>query len=246
MQENGMIPDTDMGPKLSLSSKLWLIFTNPSTVFKNLAVYPDWIMPALIIVVLSIVSAFLVKDFAIEAQKNRFSNSERFTEEQKNVLIEKMEQQAESPIQMVMMIIGSIVYVIASITFAAALFLFTGNVILGGSSDYRTMLAVYAWGFLVAIPETLIKIPMVLAKKSIHVYTSLAVLFDPSEAQTIVFKLANAIDIFALWRVTLWAIGFGIVYKFSNGKSYTVIGVWYIIWILISIAVSTLAERLIA
>ena len=65
-------------------------------------------------------------------------------------------------------------------------------------------------------------------------------LFDPSEADTVMFKIANAVDVFALWRVVLWAIGFGVVYKFTQGKSYAVVGAWYVIWIVVSIALSSL------
>ena len=102
------------------------------------------------------------------------------------------------------------------------------------------MLAVYAWGFMVSIPEAVIKIPLMLAKNSIHVYTSLAIFFDPSESETVLFKIANAVDVFALWRVALWAIGFGVIYKFSAGKSYGVVGAWYVIWIVVSIALSSI------
>jgi hypothetical protein len=119
-------------------------------------------------------------------------------------------------------------------------FLFTGNVVLGGSSTFKHMLAVASWGYLVSIVESVIKIPLMLAKGSIHVYTSLAVLFDTSEFNTVLFKIADAFDVFVIWRVIVWAIGFGIMYKFSKNKSLMAVIVLAVIYFAISIGLGSL------
>jgi hypothetical protein len=240
MEENAAVQETHAEPKLSFITKLGLIFTSPSKVFKNLAIYPAWLAPTLLILVFSLISGYLMRDLGMQAQKDRIIRSERIPEDRKELILDRMEEQSGSPMQVVMMVVGVVVFIFASYAVVAALFLFTGNVILGGSANFKQMLSVYAWGSLVGIPEAIIKIPLALAKNSIHVYSSLAILFDTSEADTTLFKIANAVDIFALWRVALWAIGFGIVYKFSQGKSYAAIISWYVIWIIVSIAFSSL------
>jgi hypothetical protein len=65
------------------------------------------------------------------------------------------------------------------------------------------------------------------------VYTSLAIMFDSTESGTLLFSLANAVDIFSIWRLALWALGFGILYKFSQAKSWMAVGIWYVIGIFI-------------
>jgi len=231
---------TTQETSLSIGSKLGLIFTNPKRVFESLKIKPDWLVPTLIIVVLSVASAFFLKDITLEMQKERIIASENIPEEQKEVILQRFEDSGS--MQMIMGMVGAVVFVFASFALVAGLYLFTGNVILGGQSNFKTLLAVYAWGFMPSIPEAIIKIPLMLAKNSIHVYTSLAILFDTSESETVLFKIANAVDIFALWRVALWAIGFSVVYKFTEGKSYAVIGAWYIIWVVVSIALSSLFQ----
>jgi hypothetical protein len=240
MQENVQIPEVQGEPKLSFWAKLGLIFTSPSRVFKYLSQYPTWLAPTLLMLLVALVSGYFVRDLGMQAQKERIMRSEKITEEQKELFLDRMEEQAGSPMQIVMMVVGVIVYIFASYVIVAGLFLFTGNVILGGSASFKQMLSVYAWGSLVGIPEAIIKVPLSLAKNSIHVYTSLAILFDTSQANTTLFKIANAVDIFAIWRVALWAIGFGIMYKFSQGKSYGVVIGWYVIWVVVSIAFSSL------
>jgi hypothetical protein len=226
--------------QLSTGTKLGLIFTNPTRVFESLTKKPDWLIPTLIIVILSVASAYFLRDITMEMQKERILASERIPEEQKDTLLQQFEQGGS--MQVIMGMVGAVVFVFASFAIVAALFMFTGNVVLGGQANYKTMLAVYAWGFMASVPEAIIKIPLMLAKNSIHVYTSLAILFDTSESETVLFKIANAIDIFALWRVALWAIGFSVVYKFTKGKSYAVIGAWYVIWVAVSIGLSSLFQ----
>jgi hypothetical protein len=36
----------------------------------------------------------------------------------------------------------------------------------------------------------------------------------------------------------LWTIGFGIAYKFSKGKSYTAIGLLYVIYVVLFVIIS--------
>jgi hypothetical protein len=56
----------------------------------------------------------------------------------------------------------------------------------------------------------------------------------------LLFTLANAIDIFSIWKLAVWAIGFGVVYKFSSAKSWIAVGLWYVLGILIFYGLNTL------
>ena len=240
MEMNAQPAENQSEPKISVLEKLGLIFTNPVKVFKNITFFPDWITPIVLIIVFSIASSFFVYDLQIDAQEKKILSNENIPEQQKEIIAERFDEARNSDTRMIQPIIGIIIFIFGSFALVAGVFLVTGKYILGGEADFKTLLAVYGWGYLVAIPESIIKIPLMLAKNSIHVYTSLAILFDPSEADTILFKIANAVDVFSLWRVVLWAIGFGIVFKFSQGRSYTVVGVLYVIYIAIYIGFSTL------
>jgi hypothetical protein len=238
MEQQNVVEESSQEKTLSTGQLLTAIFTNPGEAFKSLSAKPNWIIPVIIILVISLVSGFLMGDITAELTKERIIASEKFTEEMKDQMLAGMEAQANSPLVYVQMVIGVLVVVLIPVFFVAAIFLLTGNFVLGGQSDYKTMLAVYSWGLMVSVPEAIIKIPMILINKTIHVYTSLALLFDPSESGTALFKFANAIDIFSLWRVALWAIGFGIAYKFSKGKSYTVIGLLYVVYVVLYVVIS--------
>ena len=123
--------------------------------------------------------------------KDKIASNEKLTEEVKDQALARLEAQQNSPFKHVQTVGGVLVFVFVSILFVAAVFLLTGNFILGGESNYKTMLAVYSWGSMVGVLESIVKIPMMLANNSIHAYTSLAVLFDPSQAGTAIFKFAD-------------------------------------------------------
>ena len=228
--------------KLPFLTKLVLIFTNPGKVFANLKLYPDWLWPMLLILVFTIASSFLLKDLGIREAKQKILDSEQIPEEQKEMIIERMEQ--GGTMQMVMGVVGPVVFIFAAFAIAAGVLYLTGNFVFGGTTTYKTMFSVYTWGYVVSILEAIIKVPLALAKNSVNVYTSLAVLFDPAKSGTTLFKLANAIDIFSLWRLFLWGLGISIIYKFSQGKAYGIVIFWYIAWTLISIGLSSVVPFL--
>ncbi|MCK5032365.1 MAG: YIP1 family protein [Calditrichia bacterium] len=245
MENNFNTIDTNQNKKLPLFQKLILIITNPGKVFENLALHPDWLLPTILIIVLAIGSSFLVYDIQLEAQKERFLKNDKIPDDRKELIMERFDEAKDSPTRMVQPTIAIIVITFISFAAVAGIFLLVGNFMFGGKAKYIQLLAVYAWGYMVAIPETLVKIPMMLTKNSIHVYTSLAVLFDPAESETVLFKIANAVDLFSIWRIALWAIGLGVVYKFSKEKSnYIVIGL-YVIYVFIYIGISSLFGGLI-
>jgi len=236
--------ETPQEQTLSVGQLITAIFSNPGQAFTSLVAKPNWLIPVIIVLVLSLASGFLIQDITAELTKERILASEQIPEQTKEQILANMEAQAGSPLAYVQMVIGVLVIVLVPIFFVAAVFLLTGNFIFGGASNYKTMLAVYCWGLMASIPETIIKIPMMLATNSIHAYTSLAILFDTADSQTALFKFANAIDIFSLWRVVLWAIGFGIAYKFSKGKSYAAIGLLYVIYVVLYVVVSGALSKL--
>ncbi len=229
-----------MSSDISLTQKLILIFTNPTKVFENLVLKPDWIIPALLIIVFSIGASFFVYDIQLDDQRQKFLKNENIPEERKDLILEQLDEAQNSSTRMIRPIVAIIIFTFVSIAVVAGVLLIAGNFVLGGKADYKSMLAIYAWGYLVAIPETLIKIPLMMAKESVHVYTSLALLFDPSDAETVIFKLANAVDLFSIWRIVLWSIGFGVVYKLSGEKSYSVVISLYVVYVLIYIGISSL------
>ena len=73
---------------------------------------------------------------------------------------------------------------------------------------------------MIAILEAIVKIPLMLSKWSLEVYTGLGVL-GIGEKGSFINSLLAGIDIFAIWRIVLIAIGMGIIYN-KKTKSYII------------------------
>ena len=231
--ENVSTPQGTEDQNISPFAKMGLVFNNPGRAFQQLNSHMNWLLPLIVLIVFSIGRSFIMQDMEIELVKEKIMQNEQIPEEQKSAIVEKIDQDSKGGMQVVKSIGVTIIMVFIFALIVGGLYLFTGNVILGGSANFTQMLSVYALGSLVFIPEQIVKVALALAKGTPRVYTSLAILFDPAESQTLLFNLANAIDVFSLWKLALWAMGFGIVYKFNQTKSWLAVGAWYVVGILI-------------
>ena len=226
--------------KMSVLNKMINIFTNPAKVFASLDSYKDWLIPLLVIIVVATGRQFVMQDLEIDAVKERITRNEQIPEEQKTAILEKIDQDTQGTFSNIKSIGGIVIMTFLFAALVAGLYFFTGNIIFGGSTSYANMLSVYALGSLIFIPEHIVKTALALSKGSTTVYTSLAILFDPAESSTLLFTLANAIDIFSIWKLAVWAIGFGVVYKFNQTKSWIAVGFWYLVGIFVFYGLNTL------
>lgn len=230
-------PNTE---NMSILNKMINVFTSPSKAFTSLDSYKDWLIPILVIIIVAIGRQFIMQDLEIDAVKERITRNEQIPEEQKAAILEKIDQDSNDTFANIKSIGGIVIMTFLFAALVAGLYFFTGNIIFGGSSSYANMLSVYALGSLIFIPEHIVKTALALSKGSTTVYTSLAILFDPAESSTLLFTLANAIDIFSIWKLAVWAIGFGIVYKFNQTKSWIAVGFWYLVGIFVFYGLNTL------
>ncbi len=215
------------------------VLTEPTTAFENIKAYPNWIFPVLLSLIVSLSFVYYTQDISIEMQKKNILESDRFTEEQKDAALERLEDPGVF-MTLIMPSIGVVVSVFLVPAFLAAVFMLFGNFAFGGNADFKTLFSVSAWAGMVGVVEALIKLPLIVIKHSYDVYTSLALLMDPADSKTMLFKLANAVDIFSIWKIIVFSIAFGVVYKFSKGKSYGTMISLYVVFTFIIIGLGQL------
>ncbi len=221
--------------KLPFLTKLVLLFTNPAKLFANLKLYPDWLIPIIIIIVCSIGSAWINQDLIKQRQIDKISKWEQVPDEQREAAIQKTEESG-----IISTTVGITVFTFVIFLFVSLLFWVSGNFVFGGSAKFVSVLSVYTWGSLTFIPEEIIKTILRGVRSTYDVYSSLALLMDPEQSKTVLFKLANAIDIFSIWRLFLWGLGLSIIYNFTRGKSYGIVIFWYVFGVLIWIGLTLL------
>jgi len=249
-QDNNFIPHENNLPEtqpgtmeneenLSPLQKLIYIFTNPTKTLTTLRNNPTWVLPLLLIMLMTVAFTIVTKDLMIEYRKEIILNSDKIPEEQKDLALERLDNMSPKAFY-IQSIGGGLVGLVLVYLFAAGVFIVVGNFILGGKATFKQIFALYVWGNMVSLVELPVKAGMALAKGSAQVYTSLAVFMDPSKSKTILFQILNAVDIFNIWRIILWSIGFALIYRFSPKKSYIAVISIYLFYILLSIGLGRL------
>jgi hypothetical protein len=110
--------------------------------------------------------------------------------------------------------------------------LLVGNTFMGGSAKYGQLLNITAWAFMINILETIVKIPLMLNKWTLEVYTGLGVL-GIGEKGSFINSLLAGMDVFAIWRIILIAIGMGIIYnKKTQPYAVGMLIAWFVLKII--------------
>ena len=111
------------------------IFTNPESVFNQIKLNPNWILPLLIMVAVSIGFLFTTPELQIKAEKEAIYNNTLIPEEMKDRAIEELENKSPTRRTIETVFKGAlgvpIVYLIAALAFFAF-----GNFFYGGSASF--------------------------------------------------------------------------------------------------------------
>ncbi|MFH1212712.1 MAG: YIP1 family protein [Candidatus Neomarinimicrobiota bacterium] len=223
----------------SIFGKITATFWEPSVTFRALQVKSGWldiVVPLILIVLVSLASTPYVTPLALDEQKARIEKSERLSDEQKTVAIERIDNQKDS---IRLYIMGPVFLVLRTVVVAAVL-IFIGNFLLGGEVKYKTSLAITAYASLVDIVASAVKVPLILAQQTIQVYTGPAIFLQ--DDSTFLFRLFTNLDIFVFWKVVIISIGIGIVAKKKTNKAFWAVFACWLVYCLVVAGLSGLVK----
>lgn len=220
---------------MSIITNILNVFIAPSKVFDSVKEF-DWkkaFVPLLILAVLGVVSYFFMKDMLMDYQYDagleKIENMSRLSDEQKQEAIARMDSQMEGGVQGIIGWVASAIGGPITVFFMALIALVVGNTLMGGGAKYGQLLNITAWTFMVNILEMIVKIPLMLSKWTVEVFTGLGVL-GIGESGSFINSLLAGIDIFAIWRIILIAIGMGVIYnKKTQPYAVGMLIAWFIL-----------------
>lgn len=222
-------------------SRIAGVFFSPSQTFADIARRPDWVVPVLVLLVVSYGAIFVM------ANKVDFTAAMR----------ESMEQQHLSPDQQerAMRIGGvvakSILYIapflgIGGLVIAAAL-LFLGLRMVGGQLTFLQSMAVTAYAWMPHALAGILAIVIGMTKKTITpeemqylVHSNPAFLVHMKD-NPILFNFLTGMDLFSIWVIILLTIGFSIAARVSKVKAFAVVFTLWAVYILFKVGQGALA-----
>lgn len=219
-------------PKPSSFQRVVGVLFSPNETFASIARQPDWLVPLVIILVVSLVAGIVF------AQRVDFAGPMR----------EQMEQNPRmSPDQIDRAVrigsAGAKIFAYCSPVVSIIFLLIIAGILLlafrvmGGEGDFRQAFSVTAYSWMPGIIKSII-LTAILATRNVSVAdiaslmrSNLAFLV-PMKSNPLLFALLAKLDIFSIWLLILLIIGFAYVSKFSKAKSAAVV---ISLWVLASI-----------
>lgn len=215
---------------LGLLSRIVGVFTSPSNTAKAIGEKPNWLIPAIIILLLMLLFTYLAKPVIIQETVTR---------------VEQMMQSKGAPQERIDTVLSGInktmglrMFIGVTVTTAfgvfiwAAIWLFISNIVLGAQATYAQMLGVNVYRYFITTVGLLIKLPLMLSKQTMNVHFSLATFLPDEQKTTFLYKILMQVELFNIWAIVFLSIGIAVVSKLDTKKVWPwvvlVFAVWYV------------------
>jgi hypothetical protein len=230
-QDNALAtPAPGAEPKPNPFQRIIGVLFSPDATFASIARRPDWVVPLLFILILSLANGIVLSsriDFGAPAREAMAQN--------KNMTQEQMDRAEKMSVGMgkVAKFIAPVIAIIVLLIVAGALLLTIR--LLGGEGDFKQAFSVTCYAWIPNVLQAIVLTIVVLAKGATAinpqafptmVRSNPAFLVD-MKTQPMAFALLSSLDLFTIWVLVLLIIGFAYVGRVSKAKAaVAVLSLW--------------------
>lgn len=218
-------------------SSLVKIFHSPKEVFQRVDEKPNWVLPFLtVILVTFIITAVLlptvIQPAAAKGVQSKYSDE----------ALERAMKWVSGPrfytMSLVSVLISTPIQMLAQ---AGILSLFV--LLLHGEVKFPKVLAVTSYSAVISALGGIVKGGIMLAMKTVEVYTNLSLFLPFVEKDTFFYRLLTKVDFFTIWSLVVFGLGLSIVGRIEKKKSYILIFSLWIALILVGSFLGGLGAR---
>jgi hypothetical protein len=207
------------------------IYFSPTNYFTKLKEKPKWLIPIIIIVVVSIILTIVAM--------STFSPEQRLAQlKERNLTPEQMDRAQRfmtGPFPIISGVIAAVIFIPLMLIIISLILNFIIP-LMGSTGTFLMTFSCIVGAALVRIPAMIVKMILMLIKKTPFVHTSFA-LFVPMISKTsFIFRFLAKVDFFTIWELALIGLGLQTIYAIKDKKSYYLIfGLWLLFIIITSI-----------
>ncbi|MBN2091432.1 YIP1 family protein [candidate division KSB1 bacterium] len=214
------------------------VFLSPTKTFQAIDQKPNFLVPLILIILVSIITAYVIMPTIMPAQMEK--QREKLVEQ--GMSDEQIDQAMATGEKFgsIFGLIGAGFSPIIMLLIAAGLLMFICSVIMGGTTSFAKVFSIMSYSWLIYLVGSLVKIPLILKQKTSDIHFSPATFWPEEQAKSFLYHFLKAFDIFAIWQYVVLAIGVAIIYKFSNQKAGIAVGILFLIFALFGAAMSSL------
>jgi len=202
---------------LNAIQKIIGVFFSPGETFAQVDRKPDWLVPLLLLSITTFAFVYFTLPISMPEQMAR--QQEKM--EEQGMTSEQVDRAMEmgEKIGKIAGLIGACVGPCIGILIASLWLWFVGNVILSGQAPYMKVVSMYTYASLISVLDMIIKIPLILMKGSAEIQLNGTVFLSEDQSGTLIYHILQSLDVFAIWRYAVLAIGFAAIYKFTLKKA---------------------------
>jgi Yip1-like protein len=206
---------------MSLPRRIVGVFFSPRVVFEELKERPRVLGALVVLCVVTLLVMLPVLNIVIQDQSAALQGKPNMSEDAMAKAVSAMK---------ITIPLGAAFFTAVMTAVLAAFYLFLANILLGGATNFKRMMAAMSHIGMVNILGSLIRIPLMLARGTSHVSLSPAV-FLPEEAQkTFLFNLLSQLDVFSIWMIGLSILAIAVMAGVPTRKaSVAVIVLWVVL-----------------
>jgi hypothetical protein len=225
-------------PQVSSIGRIFGVIFSPKPTFESIAQRPTWILPLLLISILSIATVFIFgqrvgwRGFMIrqDQQNSRLQKQmDQMTPEKRDKMLDQ-----QTKIAPIFGYVGAVLGIFVAAVVVAAVLMLAFNMMVGGGIRFMTSLGIVAHSWVTALIGGLLGILVLFLKDPStidiqHLVATNAGAFLSDDAPKWQESLLSSFDLFTFWSMILMSIGYSATNpkKISFGKALgTIVGVW--------------------
>ena len=210
---------------MNIWQKIIGIYYRPAEVFEQLKPKTLWWVPLIIVVAVSVAAVWITRPIVMPEILAQISQNPDIPPES----LPQIQERIQNPLFSLLN-----VFLGLPLAWLAVGLVFWGVFsMLGGKSTFGKMFAATVWAWMVSIPGSLVKVPLMFAMETAKVHTSLALLLPTEMDDTYIFRLLAQVDFFTIWTVFVMALGYSIFTGVDRKKSLWAVFIVWAAWVLI-------------
>lgn len=218
------------------------VFFAPVPTFRDIARQPDFLVPLLVVLIVSIIAAVIIAprvDFASSMREQMAQANKNMSDEDIDRVVRFSSAFARAMVY-VSPLLNLIIFAVIAGVLLLAFRLF------GGEGTFKQAYSVTAYAWMPLVISSIIGIVVLLTRGEVNadelnnlVRSNPGFLVD-MKANPMAYALLSSLDLFTIWTIVLFIIGFSSVSKLSRGKSAAIVVTLWVVMVVFKVGFAAL------
>lgn len=214
--------------ELNIVQKIFGVFFSPTKTFMSIDYKPGWVVPVVVILLITIVMSVIANPILMPLQKDKIlerMEARGATKDQMDEASERIEKSAQFGF------IFASISLIIKVLILALIVWFVSKIVLGKNSTFQKVFSMYIYSYLPWVFGVVLVVILMVIQKSPDIHFSIAAFLPDEQSGKLIYNVLRSISVFSIWHFIILAIGFSVIFKISLKKNIGSIIILLLIYI---------------